>query len=169
MLFALDQFAKERVRARPGVQAICPGCQKEVIPRCGDFKIWHWAHKAGLCRYDSEPYTPWHLEWQERALNAGMEIEKIFDSSQRYRADIYDPKRNMVTEVQHSPITTETIIDRCLFYDFKDIKIRWIFDFIDRYNSGKIELCETYYINRNLDYGETYGPPIRFEQKGNMI
>lgn len=165
MLLALDRLTKERIRAKPGMQAVCPGCQKDVIPKCGDFKIWHWAHKAGLCKYDSEPYTPRHLEWQERALNAGMEIEKIFDPSQRYRADIYDPKRNMVTEVQHSPITMETIIDRCIFYDSKDIKIRWIFDFTDRYNSRKIGLYETYYTNSRLDYREVYGPPIKFEQK----
>jgi len=165
MLLAVDPLTEERIRARPGLYAVCPGCQKDVIPRCGDFKIWHWAHKAGICKYDSEPYTAWHLEWQEKALNAGMEIEKIFDPSQRYRADIYDPKKNIVTEVQHSPITMETIVDRCLFYDSKGIEIRWIFDFTYRYNSRKIELNETYYANSRFDYGGTYGPPIQFKQK----
>jgi len=166
MLLALDKHNEEKIRAMPGMKAICPGCQEEVIARCGDINIWHWAHKAGLCKYDYEPETRWHLEWKENALKLGMEIEKIFDTSQRYRADIYDPKRNMVTEVQHSPITMETIIDRCSFYDSKGIRVRWIFDFIDRYSCDKIRLSETYSLSQVHKYGViTYGPPIRFSQK----
>lgn len=129
MLLALEPKTNKRVKAMPGMQAICPGCEEKVIARCGNIKIWHWAHKSGLCKYDSEPETEWHLEWKNNALKMGMEIEKIFDPFQRFRADIYDPKRNMVTEV-----------DRSSFYDSKGIKIRWIFDFIDRYESMKIYL-----------------------------
>lgn len=137
MLIALDPFTKERIRTKPGIKAVCPGCQDLVIAKCGDIRIWHWAHKVGLCKYDSEPETEWHLAWKERALSAGFEIEKIIDD---HRADIYYNVRNMVIEVQHSPIIDEDIINRCDFYTSKGIKLIWVFDYIDRYNQDKIVL-----------------------------
>lgn len=139
MYIALDSFTNERITAKPGIKAICPGCQNLVIARCGDIRIWHWAHKISICTYDSEPETEWHLAWKKRALCAGFEIEKIIDD---HRADIYDSGRNMVIEVQHSPITDEDIIKRCDFYTSKGIKLAWIFDYIDRYNQDKIVLVE---------------------------
>lgn len=144
MLEAEDPKTKERIMVLPGMtgkRAICPGCKGEVIAIIGELgRLKHWRHYNGLCKYDSEPETIWHQEWKNNAKKLGMEIEKIFDPNQRYRADIYDPKRNMVTEVQHSPIDMETIIVRSSFYESKGIKIRWIFDFIERHESGKLYL-----------------------------
>lgn len=113
------------IRAAPGIYAICPFCEEDVIPRCGSIRIWHWAHKIGECIYYTEPETDWHLEWKERALKLGLEIEKRFDD---HIADIYDPRTNTVIEVQHSPISEEKLVERIIHYKTKNINLAWIFD-----------------------------------------
>jgi competence protein CoiA len=66
------------VKATPHIQAECPHCHEHVIPKCGEIKIWHWAHKA-KCIYHTEPETEWHLQWKELALKHEAKVEVRFD------------------------------------------------------------------------------------------
>ena len=127
MLLALKTDKLEK--ATPGANAICPHCRGQVAPRCGSIRTWHWAHKVGECIYHTEPETEWHLEWKDRALKLGFEIEKRFGE---HIADIYDPKTNTVIEVQHSPISEEDIIDRCFYYSDLCMNVKWILDKIQK-------------------------------------
>jgi len=35
----------QRTKATKGAKdALCPCCNKPVIAKCGEIKIWHWAH-----------------------------------------------------------------------------------------------------------------------------
>lgn len=43
MKFALVDNVK--VEATKGAKGICPVCNKELIAKCGEVKINHWAHK----------------------------------------------------------------------------------------------------------------------------
>lgn len=122
MLLAI--YNKEYVEASPKSEAICPFCCGEVIPKCGDIKIWHWAHKS-QCEFETETETEWHINWKQYAKNQGCVIEKGFD---RHIADIYVPE-NKIIEVQHSQISTDEILSRCEHYSTKNIQINWIFDY----------------------------------------
>ena len=63
MIWALKE--RERIKAAPKKEAICPTCLKEVIAKCGRIKVWHWAHKSKLdCDSFSEPETEWHINWK---------------------------------------------------------------------------------------------------------
>jgi len=35
-----------KAEAKPGLKGQCPSCGSELIPRCGNIKIHHWAHKS---------------------------------------------------------------------------------------------------------------------------
>lgn len=138
MLFASKDG--ELVRATPRIfGAICPHCKKDVIPRCGSIKIWHWAHKADECIYNKEPETQWHLEWKYRALKLGLEIEKDVLGERKHIADIYNPKTNKVIEIQHSPISIDDIRDRCTYYSINDINLEWMFDRTNKYDKDNIK------------------------------
>ena len=43
MIWAIKDNQKRE--ATPNTEAICPVCNSEVISKCGDIKVWHWAHK----------------------------------------------------------------------------------------------------------------------------
>lgn len=118
----------KRIKAQLGKIAKCPGCNSEVIPKCGTIKIWHWAHKANECIYHTEPETEWHLQWKEEAMKYGCNIEMRFGE---HIADAVI--KNKIIEFQHSNITSEEIISRSIFY----INVDWVFDYRDK--AGNIE------------------------------
>lgn len=111
----------EKIEATPDSgHAICPVCKAEVIPRCGEINIWHWAHKnKEECDSWSEGETEWHKEWKERFPKECREV-----TIGNHRADIFLTDEKLVIELQHSPITPKEIIDREKFYK----NMIWIFD-----------------------------------------
>jgi len=105
-----------RKNARPKDTGYCPLCGGEVISKCGDIKIWHWAHKTGIeCDSFKEPETKWHLEWKD---NFPEEIQEviIIKGYTKHIADIKN-KEDLIIEFQNSPICSEDIINRENFYD----------------------------------------------------
>lgn len=142
MLLALKD--DELTKATPRSYAICPHCEEDVIPRCGSIRIWHWAHKAGECIYNAEPETDWHLEWKDRALKLGLEIERDVLREGIHIADIYDHRTNTVIEVQHSPISEDDILDRCIYYSINDINIEWIFDKTEKFEQDHLEIINNH-------------------------
>lgn len=44
MKFAIIDNTK--VEAIKGVKGICPSCGSELIAKCGEVKVNHWAHKG---------------------------------------------------------------------------------------------------------------------------
>lgn len=113
----------ERFPAAPGAKAFCPTCQSEVIAKCGEVKVWHWAHKSLKdCDVWSEPESEWHYGWKTLA---GMENTEIVISNQFgevHRADIKINGR--VIELQHSALSTKEVRDRENFYG----KMIWVID-----------------------------------------
>lgn len=124
------------INAQPSSCALCPNCNKEVISKCGDIKIWHWAHKNKECDYKTEAETDWHLEWKQLSLFAGCNIEK------RNRSHILDAiniNTKNVYEFQHSPISSDELKKRSFDVINSGYKINWIFD----YREHDIQLMST--------------------------
>jgi|SRR5580693_323836 competence protein CoiA len=103
--------------AAKGVKGICPRCGSELIAKCGNFKINHWAHK-GIRNCDPwwENETEWHrswknnfsTEWQENILTDELTGEK-------HIADIRTIN-GLVIEFQHSHIDQDERTKRENFY-----------------------------------------------------
>lgn len=129
MLWAVKN--NSRVTAEPYERATCPGCDQEVLAKCGEIKIWHWAHKVNDCDPWHEPESDWHLEWKSRFPPAWQEV--IIG---RHRADVKTPKR--VVELQSSSISSQDIREREIFYG----QMLWIvrgeefFDNLNLWNHG---------------------------------
>lgn len=115
MRFAL--IDNKRVEAQPKQQGVCPICSQSVIAKCGDKKVWHWAHRSiNACDSWWEPETEWHrnwknyypLDWQETVL---------FDeqTGEKHIADV-KTIHSLVIEFQHSAIKPEERISREKFY-----------------------------------------------------
>ncbi len=103
MRFALNDI--NRIEATRGSKGICPGCGSELVAKCGETKIHHWAHKGSRnCDPWWENETEWHrlwknnfsTEWQETILHDAQ-------SGEKHIADIRT-KYGLVVEFQHSHI-----------------------------------------------------------------
>lgn len=130
MLIALDSDDK-RIRASHNIIGFCPECNEQLIPRCGDLNINHWAHYPdSTCNY-GEGKTEWHMKWQERALDLGADCEVPFiHNGTKHIADIVF--NNRVIELQHSNIEKSEVIRRSNFYvglPDKRFRCDWIIDY----------------------------------------
>lgn len=111
-----------RIMATPGAQAKCPQCKHTVIAKCGELKIWHWAHeKRKECDSWFEPETLWHLQWKAQFPDDVCEVV-VQKDGRIHRADIL--VNNTVVELQNSSISTKMIAARESFYN----NMLWIFN-----------------------------------------
>lgn len=126
MIWARNKYHKGlRKKASPKDIGFCPICGGEVISKCGNIKIWHWAHKTGIeCDNFKEPETKWHIDWKSYFKKEEQEvvIEKteFFEDGcsypKKHRADV-KTKEGLVIEFQNSPISPEKIQEREDFYE----------------------------------------------------
>nr|WP_291285286.1 competence protein CoiA family protein [Flavobacterium sp.] len=114
-----------KIEASKGAKGFCQSCGAEMIAKCGEFKINHWAHKKiRQCDIWWETETEWHREWKG---NFPIEWQEIiqFDSltNEKHIADVRTDK-GLVIEFQHSHINP---IERRQREDFYKNMI-WIVD-----------------------------------------
>lgn len=136
MLYALCNEKKSK--AEPGLDGGCPWCGGEMIPKCGDVMIWHWAHKVNPC--DTKEETEWHLRWKSRLPQEWVETEVLKDGVRKI-ADVMTDYREVV-EFQHSPISYGEIKEREKHYGF----MRWVIDASEAHLEGRIKRIGQYEI-----------------------
>ena len=122
MKFALINGKK--TEATKGAKGFCPICDSELVARCGEVKVNHWAHKGSR---DCDPWweneTEWHRSWKEEFPINWQEVTQLDNSGEKHRADV-KTKRGWVLEFQHSYLKPEERRSRNAFYS----KLVWIVD-----------------------------------------
>jgi hypothetical protein len=123
MKFALIDDIKST--ATKGAKGLCPNCGAELIARCGDFKVNHWAHK-GVRNCDPwwENETEWHRDWKSNFSNDWQEVILTDEiTGEKHIADI-KTSHGLVVEFQHSHIDPSERTKREAFYR----KMVWVVD-----------------------------------------
>lgn len=115
----------KRCSATKGAKGICPYCKSEVIAKCGEQKIAHWAHKSiQLCDSWHEKETEWHLMWKNYFPLEWQELIKYDEKTgEKHIADVYTPQ-GFTLEFQHSAIKPEERQSREQFYK----NMNWVVD-----------------------------------------
>lgn len=123
MKFALIENTK--TEATKGAKGICPNCGSELVAKCGDFKVNHWAHK-GIRNCDPwwETETEWHRTWKGNFSTEWQEIILTDElTGEKHIADIQTPHK-LVIEFQHSHLDPIERKKRESFYR----KMIWVVD-----------------------------------------
>lgn len=128
--------------AQKGLNGTCDFCGEILIPKCGNVKTWHWAHKSKVnCDDWHKGETDWHLQWKERFNKLQMDnivIEKtIIRDDKKHRADVCI--NDTVIEIQNSYLSPDKIKEREDFYQ----NMFWIFNG-DDYELFVKQFCNTY-------------------------
>ena len=117
----------------------CPTCGSPVIPRKGEVRRHHFAHKGGGSCADgwSRSYddSEWHHLWQERFPRENQEITLTLGEV-RHRADVLT--ETTVVEFQRSALTPEQFNDRNTFYQDLGYKVVWLYDLRDAFREGAL-------------------------------
>lgn len=122
MKFAISN--NERIEAEPGRTGDCMGCGRPLAAKCGEIKVWHWAHKGERkCDPWWENETEWHRSWKSHFPKEWQEIVHRADDGEKHIADV-KTDHGYVIEFQHSPIKPEERHARERFYK----KMIWIVD-----------------------------------------
>ena len=117
MLFAKG-IEGARVMAARGLHGRCPQCNELLTAKCGKIVTHHWAHKADDCDPWWEPESEWHRAWKSLVPSDQTEVARA-----GHRADIVRSDGTVV-ELQHSPISLDTILERERAYGH----MAWLFD-----------------------------------------
>jgi competence protein CoiA len=123
MKFALVEDNK--IEATKGAKGICPGCGSELIAKCGDVKLHHWAHKGNR---DCDPWweneTEWHRSWKNNFAKDCQEVVlRDVQTNEKHIADVRT-SHGLVIEFQHSKIETQERTSREHFY----VNMVWVVD-----------------------------------------
>jgi hypothetical protein len=106
-----------------GAKGVCL-CGSELIAKCGEVRINHWAHKGNrLC----DPWweeTEWHRAWKGLFPNDWQEVRQQANSGEWHIADV-KTGQGWVNEFQHSHIHPD---ERRARNDFYQPKLVWIVD-----------------------------------------
>jgi len=109
MIWAIKN--QKRILASPKDRATCELCNDEVISKCGEIKIWHWAHKKDFeCDSFGEPESKWHIQWKNYFPKSRQEFR-----FEKHIADIYT-KNRLVIELQKSTLSPKKIREREEYY-----------------------------------------------------
>ena len=103
----------------------CDFCNSEMVAKCGEIKIWHWAHKSKRnCDPWWESEGEWHRAWKNQfPANWQEVIHQDPSTGEKHIADVKTPT-GLVIEFQHSPISPDELNSRELFYQ----NMIWIVD-----------------------------------------
>src|SRR5262245_33578258 len=97
----------ERREAQPGLAAECQVCGHAMIPKCGEYRVWHWAHKGTrTCDPWWESETEWHRAWKNHFPKDWQEIIRWSEDGEKHIADVMT-ESGIVLEFQHSYLRRE--------------------------------------------------------------
>lgn len=114
----------EKVKASKGAKGICPSCCSELIAKCGEVKVNHWAHKGNRnCDPWWENETEWHRSWKDKFPIHWQEVVHFDGNGEKHIADV-ETETGCVLEFQHSYLNPEERRSRNAFYS----KLVWIVD-----------------------------------------
>jgi len=104
------------MEARPGLQGTCVNCQSDTITKCGQIKIWHWAHKS---KFSCDPWweneTEWHRAWKNHFPMEWQESIHSDSTGEKHIADIKTAS-GLIIEFQRSAIQPAEMQSRERFY-----------------------------------------------------
>jgi len=119
MKFAL--LNDKSIEATKGAKGVCPCCGYELVARCGEVYIHHWAHKKKCDDYWWENETEWHRNWKNQFPKEWQEIIQKDESGEKHIADV-KTNEGWVIEFQHSYLNPEERRSRNNFYK----KLIWV-------------------------------------------
>lgn len=99
-----------------GLRGTCEICGDEMTARCGEIRIWHWAHKGNRkCDTWWQPESEWHRAWKNQFPDDWQEVVHTGEIGEKHRADV-KTDQDWVIEFQQSRIKPDVRRSRDTFY-----------------------------------------------------
>jgi len=124
MKFKFALVDGQRREAEPGLSGECQGCHGAMVAKCGEIRVWHWAHlRKRTCDHWWESETEWHRAWKNQFPDDWQEVRRQAEDGEWHIADI-KTAHGLVIEFQHSHLAAEERGAREAFYK----QMVWVVD-----------------------------------------
>ena len=128
----------QRIVAAKGLTAMCPCCRTRVVAKCGEIKIWHWAHESLKdCDAWSEGETRWHAGWKSK----WPEVQREVVLTSAHRADVLT-KDGHVIEFQSRMLSPEEFRERETFYGSRSRGLVWVIKANGSYENDRLQIVD---------------------------
>lgn len=155
---------ENKTEAFKGGKGNCACCGSELIAKCGELKINHWAHKgARNCDTWWENETEWHRKWKNNFPKEWQEIVHFDEKGEKHIADVKSEK-GWVLEFQHSYIKPEERNSRNLFYS----KLVWVIDGLRR-KTDKVQFQKIIQESSKAPVGGVNIRQINFPEESRLL
>jgi competence protein CoiA len=132
-----------RREAEPGLSGECPDFGSTLVPKCGERRVWHWAHRGVRhCDHWWESETEWHRAWKNKFPAEWREIVHQAKDGEKHIADV-KTMHGRVIEFQHSYLKPEERRARETFYG----SMVWVVDALRRKRDMQ-SFFETLYVRQ---------------------
>lgn len=161
MKFAL--INGDKAEATKGARGFCSSCGSELIARCGEVKVNHWAHKGNRnCDPWWENETDWHRSWKGKFPIEWQEVVHLDESGEKHIADV-KTESGYVLEFQHSRLDPEERRSRNAFYS----KLVWVVDGLRR-KRDKLQFKKV--LKESIsENGEPYVCRVRYQDECTLL
>lgn len=118
----------QRCEAAPGLSAECPVCHGAMTAKCGECRVWHWAHRQErTCDRWWESETEWHRRWKDEFPREWQEFVQLAEDGEKHVADV-KTAHGWAIEFQHSHLRPDERRAREAFYK----QVVWVVDGLRR-------------------------------------
>jgi competence protein CoiA len=118
----------QRREAEPGLYGECPVCCSTMVAKCGERRVWHWAHgSTRICDRWWEAETEWHRDWKNEFPVEWQEQIDRAENGEKHIADVRT-EHKWVIEFQHSYLKSDERRAREAFYR----QVVWVVDGLRR-------------------------------------
>lgn len=99
-----------------GLNGTCPVCERDMVAKCGDIRVHHWAHRGRrVCDHWWETETEWHRNWKNKFDIGWHEVIALDDAGEKHIADVRTPL-GITVEFQYSHLRPEERASREAFH-----------------------------------------------------
>src|SRR5689334_3526795 len=97
----------QREEPQLGRTGSCPACGKAMIAKCGQIRVWHWAHRGiRSCDHWWEIEAEWHRAWKNPFPREWQEIVQWSTEGEKHIVDVKTAP-GVTLEFQHSFLSPE--------------------------------------------------------------
>src|SRR6266702_3722476 len=134
----------QRQEAQPNLSGKCPTCDHPMVAKCGEVRMWHWAHQGSrFCDPWWENETEWHRAWKGQFPVNWQEVVHQTETGEKHISDVKTDRAQLLNAWKEGvPAGANSLVRRAfsdnsvllrewagsdapIFFDLGEMQVLW--------------------------------------------